>query len=646
MNKESAVRRLAAILLSLIMAVTLLPVAEIVGESKAAATSEKEVAGLCTDGIGTPTVPTYESDTWRGSYVWFGKYDKSPIRFRVLAPRTTAYGGTTMLLDCDNILYKAPFDADGESNAVGVTGANVWAYSDLKEGLNGNKFLTAQNGFTAKERAAIAESRIASHALKKAVTQDTPGTVCDWCMCYYDFIGLSGEKVFVLDAEEASNSLYGYSTEYYSKTRTKSGESSDTYWLRSSGDGCTTTGRASGTMSRWGNFEYDRVTVDWGVSPAMNLDLKSVIFSTELSDQEYKLTVVDKDMSVGVSGGITTDATGREISLNYKVTGANDYRTTQLSVLILDKEYKPANTNKAKILYYGKMITPASAGTFPTTGTASFTLPSGLNINGWGSSYYVYMLAEDVNGVHETDYASTPAQLDAPGMVTLSFDLNGGSMGAPANIRKKSGTSVTIPKSSPYRGGYWFMGWSESKTATTATYKSGSVITLTQDTTLYCVWKKASAMTYRVSFDRNGGSGTAPSPMTVTTGTTVTVPKCSTINREGYYFMGWSVTRGGAVAYKSGDTFKVTANVVLYAVWQPRTNTITFKANGGSGTLPATIKVKTGKTATIGKSSMSRTGYWFLGWSTSKTATSAQYKTGSEISVTKDTTLYAVWKKK
>ena len=43
---------------------------------------------------------------------------------------------------------------------------------------------------------------------------------------------------------------------------------------------------------------------------------------------------------------------------------------------------------------------------------------------------------------------------------------------------------------------------------------------------------------------------------------------------------------------------------------------------------------------------MSRTGYWFLGWSTSKTATSAQYKTGSEISVTKDTTLYAVWKKK
>ncbi|MBQ6661012.1 MAG: InlB B-repeat-containing protein [Lachnospiraceae bacterium] len=43
---------------------------------------------------------------------------------------------------------------------------------------------------------------------------------------------------------------------------------------------------------------------------------------------------------------------------------------------------------------------------------------------------------------------------------------------------------------------------------------------------------------------------------------------------------------------------------------------------------------------------MSRSGYWFLGWSTSSTATTGTYKTGSEISVSKDTVLYAVWKKK
>ena len=277
-----------------------------------------------------------------------------------------------------------------------------------------------------------------------------------------------------------------------------------------------------------------------------------------------------------------------------------------------------------------------------TTGTGTFTLPSGLSASGWNSSYYVYLLAEDVNGIHETDYASTPVQISA----TLSFDLNGGSMGALAAIHTIQGNTVKIPKSAPYRGGYWFLGWSTSKNATTATYKSESTITVSKDTTLYCVWKKASAMTYRVSFDRNGGSGTAPLPITVTTGTTVTVPKCSSINREGYYFMGWSTTRGGAVAYKSGDTIKVTANLVLYASWKPKTNTITFNANNGTGTLPATIKVLTGKTATIGKSTMSRNGYWFLGWSESKNATEATYKTGSEISVKKDTVLYAVWKKK
>ena len=231
------------------------------------------------------------------------------------------------------------------------------------------------------------------------------------------------------------------------------------------------------------------------------------------------------------------------------------------------------------------------------------------------------------------------------GKVKLIFKLNGGSIGAPATITKNVGETAIVPKCAPYRAGYWFAGWALSDKATTPAYKSNSAITLAGGSvTLYAVWQKASAMTYRVSYDRNGGTGAAPAPSVVLKGSTVTVPS-SSVSRQGYYFLGWSTKRGGDAVYKAGSTIKVNESIVLYAVWKPRTNTVTFDANGGSGTLPAAIKVLTGKTGTVGSGSVSRSGYWFLGWSTSKTATTATYKSGSSVSVSADTVLYAVWEK-
>ena len=226
----------------------------------------------------------------------------------------------------------------------------------------------------------------------------------------------------------------------------------------------------------------------------------------------------------------------------------------------------------------------------------------------------------------------------------LMFNLNGGTGTAPATITAASGTAVTVPKASVSRTGYYFLGWSTSSTATTATYKSGSVITLTKDMTLYAVWKAASVTKYTLSFDRNGGSGNAPAKITAASGTTVTIPKCS-VSREGHYFMGWSTTRGGAVAYKSGDTLKLTKDTVLYAVWKAKNVTLQYNVNGGSGTTPAKVTTTYGSTVTVQKSSVSRSGYWFLGWSTSATATTATYKTGSTLTLKDNVTLYAVWKK-
>lgn len=71
--------------------------------------------------------------------------------------------------------------------------------------------------------------------------------------------------------------------------------------------------------------------------------------------------------------------------------------------------------------------------------------------------------------------------------------------------------------------------------------------------------------------------------------------------------------------------------------------TITFNANGGSGG-PGSQSVYYGTSTALSSTKPTRTGYEFLGWSTSSTATSASYSSGSSYSFTSNTTLYAVWK--
>jgi uncharacterized repeat protein (TIGR02543 family) len=48
---------------------------------------------------------------------------------------------------------------------------------------------------------------------------------------------------------------------------------------------------------------------------------------------------------------------------------------------------------------------------------------------------------------------------------------------------------VSITGTVPTRLGHKFLGWSTDKKATTATYKAGDKLTLSDNTTLYAVWE-------------------------------------------------------------------------------------------------------------------------------------------------------------
>jgi uncharacterized repeat protein (TIGR02543 family) len=70
--------------------------------------------------------------------------------------------------------------------------------------------------------------------------------------------------------------------------------------------------------------------------------------------------------------------------------------------------------------------------------------------------------------------------------------------------------------------------------------------------------------------------------------------------------------------------------------------TITYHANGGSGAPDAQTKEEGSRT--LSTTTPTKSGYAFLGWATSASATSATYQPGSTIDLTADVNLYAVWK--
>ena len=70
---------------------------------------------------------------------------------------------------------------------------------------------------------------------------------------------------------------------------------------------------------------------------------------------------------------------------------------------------------------------------------------------------------------------------------------------------------------------------------------------------------------------------------------------------------------------------------------------IKYNANGGSGAPSNQTKWKD-QTLTLSSTKPTRTGYSFLGWSTSSTATSATYAAGASYTANSAATLYAVWK--
>lgn len=209
--------------------------------------------------------------------------------------------------------------------------------------------------------------------------------------------------------------------------------------------------------------------------------------------------------------------------------------------------------------YYGKTLTLSS--TKPTR--------SGYAFVGWGTSA-TDTSSDYAAGGSYTANASDTLHAIWKKTITLSYNANGGS-GAPSSqtatvYNATTSYKFTLSSSKPTKTGHSFQGWSESNTATSASYSAGGTITLSANDTLYAVWK---ADTYAVKFNANGGSlGSMPSSATKTYGVTLTLPTAKP-TRTNYTFLGWATSSSATTAtYQPGASYTSNSAVTLHAVWK------------------------------------------------------------------------------
>jgi len=106
-----------------------------------------------------------------------------------------------------------------------------------------------------------------------------------------------------------------------------------------------------------------------------------------------------------------------------------------------------------------------------------------------------------------------------------------------------------------------------------------------------------SVTTYTVTFDANGGDGTAPGVQTVNAGSSITLPNESGLTRSGYTFDGWNTNNnyGTGDDYNAGSSYTPAGNVTMYAKWivAPPSVTVTTFVDIRDGTIYNKVTIGT-----------------------------------------------------
>jgi len=291
-------------------------------------------------------------------------------------------------------------------------------------------------------------------------------------------------------------------------------------------------------------------------------------------------------------------------------------------------------------------VRAGNAVTIPGSGGLS---RSGFTFAGWNT-------LPDGTGAHFSAGASyTPTgnftlyarwiPIGATNNFTVSFNANGGAGTVPEQ-RVAEGSSITLPGAGGLsRAGHRFVGWNTRPDGTGDDLDAGATFRPTANTVLYARWTAF----FTITFNANGGTGDVPAPQTVDEGSQITFPDGDGLSRDGFTFAGWNTLADGTgVNFSAGTAHTPIGNTVVYANWvhvdTGSSFTVTFNANGGTGTPPAPRIAPAGSAITLpGDGGLLKAGHTFGGWNTSADGMGTNFDVGAEYIPSGNITLYARW---
>jgi uncharacterized repeat protein (TIGR02543 family) len=275
---------------------------------------------------------------------------------------------------------------------------------------------------------------------------------------------------------------------------------------------------------------------------------------------------------------------------------------------------------------------------------SSTTLPTAAGVSKLGYTFAGWNTAADGSGtayLGGATYVFTGDQTLyaqwTPDVYVVTYSSNGGSVNPATSNYTYATTGLILP--TPTNSGYAFNGWFTTVSGGTLVGLAGASFTPSASVSLYAQWTPD---VYVVTYSSNGGSvNPATSNYTyATTGLILPTP-----TNSGYAFNGWFTTvSGGTLVGLAGASFAPSGSVTLFAQWtQALTDTLTFDANGGSGSV-ASITGPHGSTITLpGQTGLLHAGFALVHWNTNATDTGTSYSVGQTLKLSGSSTLYAQW---
>ena len=369
-------RRILSLLLAICLVVGIMPTAAF------AANNDKAIQ------LGASNISGYDS-TNGYDYIYYGEWDNSPIKWRVLDEQTNTKNEGLFLLS-DVLL--------GTGTYGGVYFDSTSPYGNAWQGSDAQDWCKTfySDSLTTQEQSAVLETTKSDTAFTSS-TYSVPFAASENI--------LNGDKVFFLSAEEAENSAYGFQND--TARIANYGNSAGVWWLRSP---YAIYSYDAGAVYYSGLVYIISVNDAWAARPAFNLNLNSVLFTSaaaggksasgmdsglaavgDYTGSEWKLTLLDNSRNFVVTEEAASGKPGDTITLNYTgaTTGTNEY----ISVIIADE-------NGAQ--YYGRVAQPGGE-----SGTATLSIPADLA----PGSYTLNVFSEQYNGDYKTDYASAFAEV-------------------------------------------------------------------------------------------------------------------------------------------------------------------------------------------------------------------------------------------